>query len=151
MILVTAPDEAPFLQPSLFLAGGISRCSDWQSNIVELLRDTDLVLLNPRRIDFDTTDRSVSVAQIDWEYRHLHQASAVLFWFPPETLCPITLYELGAAAERRNIPLFVGCDPDYLRRDDVVWQLALARPAVLVTDSLDALATQVAIWRSTAS
>ncbi len=143
MHLVTAPNENTYRNPSLFLAGGISNCSDWQSEVVHLLGETELVLLNPRRVWFDVDDKSVSEAQIAWEYRYLHKASGVLFWFPQETLCPITLYELGSAAERKQVPLFVGCDPRYARRDDVRWQLELVRPEVVVVESLTALAHQV--------
>ena len=35
-----------------FIAGGITNCPDWQADIVEMLKDTDLTLLNPRRADF---------------------------------------------------------------------------------------------------
>ncbi|MBC8143753.1 MAG: nucleoside 2-deoxyribosyltransferase domain-containing protein [Armatimonadetes bacterium] len=142
MLVITAPDEAPVCAPSLFLAGGISACADWQKQIIALLAHTDLTLINPRREAFDLQDKSVAEAQIRWEYRRLREASAVLFWFPPETLCPITLFELGGALER-NAPVFVGCDPGYARRADVITQTALARPGIRVTETLADLAAQV--------
>ena len=37
---------------SIFLAGGICDCPDWQSRMVELLTPTDMVVINPRRKDF---------------------------------------------------------------------------------------------------
>jgi hypothetical protein len=79
------------------MAGGISNCADWQTQLRELIHQQcpSLVLLNPRREDFDATNPNMSEQQIEWEHRHLRQCSAVLFYFPPETLCPITLYELG--------------------------------------------------------
>jgi hypothetical protein len=131
--------------PAVFLAGGISGCADWQSEMTTLLTGTALTLLNPRRADFPMHDPTAARTQIEWEYRHLKAADATLFWFPCETLCPITLFELGAWS-RSNKPLFIGTHPDYQRRLDVMVQLSLARPEVTVVDSLDALAVQVREW-----
>lgn len=134
--------------PTVFLAGGISGCADWQSEMTEMLSDSMLTLLNPRRPDFPMDDPTAARTQIEWEYRHLKEADAALFWFPCETLCPITLFELGAWS-RSNKPLFVGTHPDYQRRLDVIVQLSLARPEITVVDSLDRLAAQVQGYLST--
>ena len=132
--------------PSLFLAGGISGTFDWQADVVARLADLPLVVLNPRRKDFPIHDPSAAPAQIEWEFRHIRRATAVLFWFPPETLCPIALYELGGRALVREQPLFVGTHPDYQRRLDVEVQLRLARPEVTVVSDTTALAGQVREW-----
>jgi len=73
-----------------------------------------LLVINPRRNAFDLTDPSVSVDQIKWEHRALQEADLVSFWFPHETLCPITLLELGVQITRRkhnSSTLLVGCSP----------------------------------------
>src|SRR4051794_36586929 len=101
--------------PAVFLGGGISGCPDWQSEVATLLADLPLVLLNPRRPDFPMGDPAAAPKQIEWEYRHLRKADAILFWFPCETLCPIALYELGAWSvyqdHRGQRSLFVGVHP----------------------------------------
>ena len=107
-----------------------------------LLGNLDLVVLNPRRSDFDVDDPSVSVRQIEWEFRHLRRAWLRAFWFPPQTLCPITLFELGAWSASDD-PLCVGVHPDYARKLDVHHQLRLVRPEVTVVDSLSALASDI--------
>jgi hypothetical protein len=127
---------------SLFLAGGISGCPDWQRTIVALLADTPLVLLNPRRASFPIDDPSAADMQIAWEHEHLRRAGAILFWFPCETLNPIVLYELGAWSMTEK-PLFVGVHPRYQRRQDVEIQTRLARPDVPVVLSLEELASAV--------
>jgi REP element-mobilizing transposase RayT len=132
--------------PSLFLAGGISGTFDWQADVVARLAELPLVLLNPRRRDFPINDPTAAPAQIEWEFHHLRRATAVLFWFPSETLCPIALYELGGRALVREQPLFVGTHPDYARRLDVEMQLKLARPEVAVVSDTEALAAQVRFW-----
>jgi hypothetical protein len=143
---VEAPDEYDGPGPSLFLAGGISGTHDWQSEAVRLLADLPLVVLNPRRTNYPWHDPAAAEAQITWEFRHLRRATAVLFWFPPETLCPIALFELGGRTLVREQPLFVGTHPEYKRRLDVEIQLRLARPEVRVASDIPALADQVRHW-----
>ena len=128
--------------PAVFLAGGISDCDDWQATMVKLLAALDVVVLNPRRKEFPTNDPAAAGEQVRWEHRHLRRADARLFWFPSSTLCPITLYELGAWSMAPG-PLFVGVDPGYARRHDVEIQTKLARPDVRVAHSLHDLAGQV--------
>ena len=66
-------------------------------------------------------------------------ASAIAFWFPPETLCPITLFELGAWSMTNKL-LFIGVDPRYQRFLDVKIQTKLARPELVILESLTDLA-----------
>lgn len=145
----SVPDEK--LAKSLFVAGGIGGANDWQSDFCARL-DAQIgnvwTLLNPRRDDYPANDPNVLRAQIEWEHRHLHAADAICFWFPPETLCPITLYELGAWAHWRDENggfkrLFVAAHPDYLKREDVEIQLSLVRPENEVLASLQALEAQI--------
>ena len=142
MTYVEAPSEYDGPSPSVFLAGGISGCDDWQARMAKMLAPLDVVVLNPRRAHFPVDDPATAEAQIRWEHRHLRRAGARLFWFPGATLCPITLYELGAWSMVPG-PLFVGVDPAYARRRDVEIQTMLARPDVRVVDSLHDLARQV--------
>ena len=130
---------------SLFLAGGITGCPDWQKQMVDLLKDTSLVLLNPRRAHFPIQQENAARAQIEWEYTHLLKATAISFWFPRETLNPIVLYELGAWSMTEK-PLFIGVHPDYQRLQDVSIQTWLARPEVQIISSIEALAEQIIQW-----
>src|SRR5262245_30382956 len=131
--------------PSLFLAGGITGCPPWQDEALARLAGLPLVLLNPRRRNFPMNDPNAAEEQIAWEHRHLRRATAVMFWFPAETLAPITLYELGAVTVMGK-PLFAGTHPDYGRRQDVRIQTRLARPEVVVADSLAEVCRQVGEW-----
>lgn len=129
----------------VFLAGGISGCPDWQSEMIGLLQPAELTLFNPRRKEFPINDPAAARVQIEWEYRYLRKAAAVLFWFPCETLCPIVLYELGAWSMTKK-PLFVGVHPEYKRRQDVEIQTRLVRHDVQVAYSLNDLSAQVLTW-----
>jgi len=146
MHVIAAPEEWTGQQRSLFLAGGISGCGDWQSRLVGLLNGLDLVALNPRRDNYPWHEPSAAEEQIRWEFRHLRRATAILFWFPCETLCPIALYELGAWS-MTDKPLFVGAHPDYARRLDLLIQTRLVRPAVSIAATLEELAEQVRRWQ----
>lgn len=116
--------------PAIFLAGGITNCVDWQNRAEELLanlsikHDQKVVTFNPRRADWDVDDKEVYKEQIAWEHRHLKMADVVLFWFPHETLCPITLFELGKMLGQHK-DIVVGCHEKYARRLDLVEQLKL--------------------------
>ena len=123
--------EAPSKEESkykhrLFLAGGITNCPDWQSEVIRKFGDTPITIFNPRRKHFDVTKEDESEKQITWEYIKLLTATELLFWFPKETLCPIVLFELGAHLKTHKL-LLIGMHPDYARRQDVEIQSKLAR------------------------
>lgn len=148
MIIIEAPHLYDGRKRSLFLAGGITDCPDWQAEIADLLNDLDLVLLNPRRQSFDIHDPKAAKEQIPWEFKHLRKADAISFWFPCEALCPIALYELGAWSMTRK-PLMIGTHPKYSRRLDVEDQTALSRPEIKMVYDLPALSAQIRTWYNT--
>lgn len=151
MIYMESPESLPVLTvsspTSIFMAGGITNCPDWQQDMRELLSNTNLTLLNPRRVDFPIHDPDAAKAQITWEHIHLRKANAILFWFPHETLCPIVLYELGAWSIGSK-QIFVGVHPEYQRRQDVEIQTHLVRKDFKIVYSLEGLANQVIEWNN---
>src|SRR6266436_6292557 len=89
MRYIEAPQTYDGNETSLFLAGGITGCPDWQFLMgtgLQIL--TDLVVFNPRRKNF-TMHKDAAREQIAWEHEHLRKATAISFWFPCETLNPI--------------------------------------------------------------
>lgn len=136
MLYVEAPAVYSGDLPLLFLAGGITDCPMWQSDALEMLADVDFAVANPRRRNFPMADPNAAPAQVRWEFDHLERADVVLFWFAGgPSVQPIALHELGA---HRLRPIVVGCDPAYLRRQDVLIQMSLARPELPVFETLDA-------------
>lgn len=153
MRYVEAPDltlpRGP--EPRLFLAGGITDCPDWQADVVEALADEPVTILNPRRADFPMGDEDAGREQIAWEWQMLNAAHAVSFWFPKETLNPIVLFELGYrlgqdSQHPLDLTMFVGTDPAYQRRFDVVEQVQLRRPEVYIAEDLDRLVGEIREW-----
>lgn len=135
---VEAPTDYDGDLPSVFLAGGITGCPMWQAQAYEQLADLPIAVLNPRRPNFPIHDPSAAPTQIAWEFRHLHLADLVLFWFPDSgpVIQPIALYELGAHAATGK-PIVVGADVNYVRRQDVVLQLKHIRPNLIVWSTLE--------------
>src|SRR5690606_13245814 len=95
--LITSPNTSLQTKNTIFLAGGISNCPDWQTPVAnKLLEHTNFTIFNPRRNDWNMDDEAEeSKKQIIWEHEYLARSETILFWFPQETLCPITLLEYG--------------------------------------------------------
>lgn len=143
MLYVEAPQpEATW--PTVFLAGGITACPDWQVEMKGYLEsfDVDAIVFNPRRANFPMDDPSAAKAQIYWEFKALEQSDIISFWFPAATLCPITLFELGK--HLHNQPL-IGIEPGYAREQDIMiqTQLELGIYGVDIVNTVEELAYQI--------
>lgn len=136
----TSPDVVPE-NIDLFLAGGITNCPDWQKTVLASLEETNLLIGNPRRVFYSS--EVYAQDQIKWEYDALRKSSTVMFWFPEETLCPITLFELGVFTQKPDTKVIVGTHPNYSRRLDVVEQLKLSRPEIKVHDNLQNVINEI--------
>jgi len=133
-MIYRSPDPLPytFNHHSIFIAGGISNCPDWQSQVVGLFDANIFDVVNPRRVGgFDHTGETAE-QQITWEHTALSLVDSCVFWFPCETLCPISLFELGVMLERasrHSVSLVVGWHEDYQRAFDLQVQIKLANNA----------------------
>lgn len=121
MQVIQAPATTPAgYQPSIFIGGGISGCANWQEEFLNYFKtDLPVTFFNPRREGtFSIKDKKQTPIQILWEHKAMAWSDIVVFWFPKETLCPITLFELGKMLVRKK-HIFIGCHPKYARRLDV--------------------------------
>jgi hypothetical protein len=101
MVRVLKPPAPVLLDgrtPSIFLAGSIEmgQAEDWQLRLERALANLDVILLNPRRDEWDASwvqSRSNPQfrEQVEWELEGLERASQVAMYFPPATKAPITL------------------------------------------------------------
>lgn len=134
------------LNCTIFLGGGITNCKDWQNDLVSRLQvsDENMRLYNPRRENFDLANPKESEIQIDWEHYYLNMCDILVFYFADETLCPITLFELGGALERnlhtvppspkRRQKILVYCEPGYKRKFDVNYQIGLVQNSTMFSE-----------------
>jgi len=149
---IECPEEYEGKRPIVFMAGGISGCSDWQTTVKHLIHKQcpGLVPLNPRRLNFDVHQKNVHHEQIQWEFDALRKSAVIIFWFPKETLCPITLYELGTWSvlhKTHGSDIIVGTDPKYARAMDVKTQLSLLTESDFpIAHSLQDLVNSLQKW-----
>lgn len=135
MIVVTAPHLyiPKYDDITVFLAGGISGCRDWQQEVINNLfqmigkDDSQVVVYNPRQKDFNITDPDATEDQITWEFQYLNKADIFSMYFVGgDQIQPICLYELGRYTARPMYEQVVSIEKDYIRECDVVVQVSLA-------------------------
>jgi hypothetical protein len=138
-----APEQSyTSYRPNVFLAGGITGCSNWQKEIAaDLCPDTKRslhdqcctstgnhawpgTLFNPRRENFPMHDPKAAEAQIRWEHERLWKSDIIAIWFCKETLCPICLFELGSHLTRLKLALH----PLHFNGGDFQPRLTIAYP-----------------------
>lgn len=100
-IVITPNDDISLDKDVIFLAGPIQGAKDWQSTAIDLLKDQDCIIANPRREWFEHSTEEYN-NQINWEHSHLKQADVVLFWLAREDIhncarsyAQTTRFELG--------------------------------------------------------
>ena len=131
---------------SLFLAGSIEmgRAEPWQDRVEAALADLDVLILNPRREDWDDRwQQSIHDArfreQVEWELAALERADLIAMYFAPDTRAPITLLEFGLFA--RSGKLVVCCPEGYWRKGNV--EVVCAHFGAALLDDLSGLIAEV--------
>ena len=126
---------------SIFLAGSIEMgvAEKWQDRIINELKDSDLLFLNPRRDDWDNSwiqsiDNEQFRQQVEWELDGLEKADLIIIYFDKDTKSPITLLELGLFKDK----LMVVCCPEgFYRKGNV--DIICKRYNITQVDSLEKL------------
>ena len=153
-LIIESPNEVYSLENEsnlkIFLAGSITDCEDWQEYVIEKIKHIEgITIYNPRRENFPIEDPNAAEEQIIWEYKHLKNADALVFWFDRGSLAPIVLYELGKHVNsNKEMPAIIGIDPEYKRKQDVIIQTRLERPNQIFTDNLDELIRYISIMKT---
>lgn len=108
----------------IFLAGSIEmgKAENWQEILIRELANERVVILNPRRDDWDSSwvqniDNSQFREQVIWELNALEKADIVAMYFDPNTQSPISLLELGLFAKSNK--LIVYCPEGFWRKGNV--------------------------------
>lgn len=108
----------------VFLGGSIEmgKAADWQQAVVSAIKDLDVVILNPRRKDWDSSLKQELtdprfVEQVTWELQALEDSDIIVIYFDPTTKSPISLLELGLHARQKGI--LVCCPEGFYRKGNV--------------------------------
>lgn len=143
MRVINAPETIDGIdRPTVFLAGGITNCPEWQDEIIEILKDySDGIILNPKRKNFPIHDPNAALEQITWEFHALNNCDIFSMWFSAsESVQPICLYELGRhLALKRSHRVVIGVEPGYKRAQDVYIQTKLVNEDIAYRISADLL------------
>lgn len=152
--LIKAPN--PFKvgggRPIIFLAGSIEMgvAENWQARLEHELRHLDVVILNPRRDDWDSSwEQSIHnesfVAQVTWELEAQEAADIIAMYFDPSTKSPITLLELGLFGRNHDYfggrKLIVCCPDGFWRKGNV--DIVCKRYGIEMVASIDDLVRHV--------
>jgi len=147
-IVVKAPKSYGHLwnKPSIFLAGSIEmgKAKDWQTKVEEALADLDVLILNPRRDDWDSSwvesiENEQFVEQVEWELGAQETTDIICMYFNPDAQSPITLLELGLYLDPAR--LFVCCPEGFWRKGNV--DIVCDRYGIFCTPDLDDLISTV--------
>jgi hypothetical protein len=129
-------------QRTVFLAGSIEMgtAENWQDAVANSLATTDLIVLNPRREQWDSSwEQTITNpnfrAQVEWELEAQEKAAMIVMYFAPSTKAPITLLELGLFAQSRK--LTVCCPNGFWRKGNV--EVVCDRYQIPMVDNLAAL------------
>ena len=124
-IVVRSPQALPDdRRLTVFLAGSIDMggSADWQAQVARELADEGVVLLNPRREDWNPAwtpgaDQPEFRRQVEWELAALQRADVIAMYFAPGSQSPVTLLELGLHAGSGK--LLVACPDGFWRKGNV--------------------------------
>ncbi|MBN1891065.1 MAG: nucleoside 2-deoxyribosyltransferase domain-containing protein [Thermoflexales bacterium] len=127
---------------SVFLAGSIAMgaAENWQTRVEKRLAETEIVIFNPRRDDWDSSwvqrqDNPQFREQVEWELAAMEKANVIAMYFDPATKSPISLLELGLFG--RSGKLVVCCPDGFWRKGNV--DIVCQRYSIKQVNSLDKL------------
>ena len=132
---------------SIFLGGTIDmgKSENWQAKLSKDLSKLDnVVLLNPRRDDWDDTwtqsiENKQFNEQVSWELKWQEESDLIIYYFGPESKSPITLLELGLFGTSK--PTIVCCPEGFYRKGNV--DIVCDRYDVPLVESYDELITEI--------
>lgn len=141
--LVRSPQPVPADDRlKVFLAGSIDMggSADWQAQVARELADEGVVLLNPRREDWNPAWKPVAEEpefrrQVEWELSALQRADVIAMYLAPGSQAPVSLLELGLHAGSGKVLL--ACPDGFWRKGNV--DIVAQRYGIARYDSLPAL------------
>lgn len=136
---------------TIFLGGSIemNTAEKWQDRLALALSgwSDDLVLLNPRRDDWDSswlqdpTSGTQFYEQVTWEFNMQDQADLIVYYFDPATKSPITLLELGSYGSSEPYGVVVCCPPTFWRYGNVA--MFCEKHDIVLVHSFDSLVEEI--------
>jgi len=131
MKVITAPEYyvPKKTEITVFLAGGITNCENWQQKVIKYLQafpddqTENLVIFNPRRDAWPSSADTEEIRrQIHWEADYICHSDIFSMYFAntKKSDQPICFYELGKYADSRSV---ISYQAGFARPLDVKYQL----------------------------
>lgn len=125
-LLIKSPNQLPEKdnRTKIFLGGTIDmgNSEDWQAKVSEALKNENVILLNPRRDDWNKDWKAVKEEpefrkQVEWELNALENSDYIIMFFGKDSLSPISLLEMGLYAKSGK--LLIVCPEGFWRKGNV--------------------------------
>lgn len=125
-IVIKSPNKLPQDDPraKVFLGGSIDmgKSEDWQAKLEKELSDQDIIILNPRRENWNKDWKPISSdsnfrKQVEWELEALEASDVIIIYFASGSQSPISLLEYGLYA--RTNKLLIVCPEGFWRKGNV--------------------------------
>ena len=159
MIHIKAPnDYSAHIEgrKSIFLAGSIEmgKADRWQDRVATELSDKDVLILNPRRNNWNSNweqsiDNPKFKEQVEWELQALEDADIILMYLQSDTMSPISLLEFGLYAKSNPQKLIVCCPDGFWRKGNI--DITATKYGIKIVDTKEDMITLtkkiIACWR----
>ena len=129
----------------VFLAGSIEqdKAEKWQDRFIEMVKDLDICVLNPRRKAWDASWKQEAnnpqfAEQVNWELDGQELADVIVMYFDPNTKSVVTMLELGLFAAKT---LIVICPEGFWRKGNV--DMVCKRYNIGTASNLEAAVSQI--------
>lgn len=144
--IIKPPKKFSLDKYSVFLAGSIEmgKAEDWQSKIEKALANKDVIVLNPRRDDWDSSwkqdiHNEKFKEQVTWELKGQEDADCIVIYFDPKSTSPISLLELGLFGDKNRT--IVCCPKGFFRKGNV--DIVCERYGIPLVETLEDLITSL--------
>ena len=139
-MIIYTPNPIPKQGKAIFLAGSIEmgKANNWQDYLIQNIDHSNLLILNPRRKDWDNSwkeekENPQFYEQVNWELSAQERADLIVMYFEPNTKSPISLLELGLFAKSKKMIVF--CPKGYWKKGNV--DVVCERYGIKQFESLD--------------
>jgi len=145
-MIVYPPNPISNHGKAIFLAGSIEmgKANNWQDYLVQNIDHSNLVILNPRRKDWDNSwkeeiENPQFYEQVNWELLALERADLIVMYFDPNTKSPISLLEFGLFAKSKK--MIVSCPRGFWKKGNI--DVVCERFGVKQFANLDGIITEI--------
>ncbi len=151
--IIKSPSAIPVKDTRLkiFLGGSIDmgNAENWQAKFERELSNYNVILLNPRRDDWNKEWQPISTdknfrEQVEWELSALECSDIIVMYFAPNSQSPISLLEFGLYAKTNK--LMVVCPKGFWRKGNV--DIVSERYNVTTFDTLDEMVVELKMQAS---